>query len=504
MSALLAKWRANPLGFIERELHDPATGKPFVLLPAERDFLRHLFTFTEDGRLRYPEAIYAAPKKSGKTTLAAIVVITLLLLYGSRYAEGICCANDFEQASSRVFEMVRRIIEVSPLLRADAKLTQDKITLAGTTVTAIPSNYASAAGADPVISTFDELWGFASERARRLFDELVPPPTRKIALRLTVTYAGFSGESVLLEELYQRGIEQPEIAPSLHAGAGMLMAWHHEPVAPWQTEAWLADMRRSLRPNQFSRMIENRFVATDASFVDMALWDAGVDPKLGRMISDRALPCWAAVDASVKHDSTALALVSFDKATQQVRLCDHRIITPSADKPIDFAVDVERTLRDWHDRFLLRSIYYDPYQMQAVAQRLAQQHLPMKEFPQTIPNLTAMAEALFDSIKGRNLLLYPDEQMRTAIARAIAVEGARGWKISKERQSHKIDIVIALGMAVLAAIKSQSEPIPYVRDYSRWVGDINGEESRRSWQMLRRNLYIGSGGRIKIGFTGWG
>jgi hypothetical protein len=118
--------------------------------------------------------------------------------------------------------MVRRIIEASPLLAADAKITGSEIKLAGTTITPIPSNYASAAGADPVISTFDELWGFASERARRLFDELVPPPTRKIALRLTVTYAGFTGESQLLEELYQRGLEQPEIAPSLHAGDGIL------------------------------------------------------------------------------------------------------------------------------------------------------------------------------------------------------------------------------------------------------------------------------------------
>jgi hypothetical protein len=55
-----------------------------------------------------------------------------------------------------------------------------------------------------VIAIFDELWAYTSERLRRLFDELVPPPTRLIACRLTVTYAGFEGESGLLEELYRR------------------------------------------------------------------------------------------------------------------------------------------------------------------------------------------------------------------------------------------------------------------------------------------------------------
>jgi hypothetical protein len=100
-----------------------------------------------------------------------------------------------------------------------------------------------------VCTCFDELWGYTSERSRRLWDEMVPPPTRKIAARLTVSYAGFAGESVLLEEIYKRGMALPEIAPSLHAGDGLLMAWHTKPIAPWQTESWLAEMRRSLRPN---------------------------------------------------------------------------------------------------------------------------------------------------------------------------------------------------------------------------------------------------------------
>jgi hypothetical protein len=47
-------------------------------------------------------------------------------------------------------------------------------------------------------------------------------------------------------------------------------------------------------------------------------------------------------------------------------------------------------------------------------------------------------------------------------SRAVAVEGSRGWKISKEKQPHKIDIVVALGMACLAATetpKSTYDPL---------------------------------------------
>ena len=57
------------------------------------------------------------------------------------------------------------------------------------------------------------------------------------------------------------------------------MFWTHEPVAPWQTQAWLDEQRRSLRPNQYLRQIENRFVGSELTFVDMAAWDACVDQQ---------------------------------------------------------------------------------------------------------------------------------------------------------------------------------------------------------------------------------
>jgi hypothetical protein len=101
-------WRADPIEFIETVLYDPETGKPFVLLPAERDFLRHAFQLDADGRLLYPEQGYAAPKKSGKTGFAALHGLTTVLLFGGYFGECYCLANDFEQASSRVFQAIRR------------------------------------------------------------------------------------------------------------------------------------------------------------------------------------------------------------------------------------------------------------------------------------------------------------------------------------------------------------------------------------------------------------
>ncbi len=451
----LARWRRDPCGFIEECLIDPETSKPFKLFPAQRSFLDYAWRTGADGRLLYPEQVYAAPKKSGKTGFAALHMLATVLLHGGRFAEGYALANDQEQAQGRVFQAIARIVECSPLLRDGAEIMRDTIrfpVFSNATISAIASDYAGAAGANPTISCFDELWGYTSERSRRLWDEMVPPPTRKIACRLTVTYAGFSGESVLLEELHKRGMAQPEVGPSLHAGDGILMAWHTAPIAPWQTTSWLADMRHTMRTSQFLRQILNQFVTTESSFIDMENWDACVDTSLHPVVADQSLPVFVGVDASVKHDSTAIVAVTWDAEAQKVRLITHRVFQPSPNDPLDFEATIENTLNELAQRFKVRKILFDPYQMQATAQRLMRQGLPIEEFPQSSPNLTAASQNLFELVTGRNLIVYSDAPMRLAITRAVAIESGRGWRITKEKQSHKIDVVVALAMACHAAV----------------------------------------------------
>ena len=477
----LNRWCRDPCAFIEEALHDPETGKPFKLLDAERDFLAHAFKVDATGRLLYPEQVYAAPKKSGKTGFAALHMLCTVLLFGGKYSEGYALANDLEQATSRVFQAIKRIVESSPLLADGAEIMRDRINFpafANASIAAIASDYTGAAGANPTISVFDELWGYTSERSRRLWDEMVPPPTRKIACRLTVSYAGFSGKSDLLEELYKRGMAQPEVGKSLHVGDGLLMAWHNEPIAPWQTESWLDQMKRSLRTNQFLRMIQNQFVTSEASFVDMAHWDACVDAQVTPTISDPELPIYVGIDASVKHDSTAVVAVMWDQGAQKVRLVSHQLFQPSPTEPLDFEATIEATILDLAKRFNVRRVLFDPYQMQATAQRLTRAGIQVEEFPQTVGNLTLASQNLFELITGRNLTVYPDPAMRLAVRRCVAIEGNRGWRLAKEKQSHKIDIVVALAQACWAAVTGANADRKLIHWYAvTGAGELYGEDS---------------------------
>jgi hypothetical protein len=182
----------------------------------------------------------------------------------------------------------------------------------------------------------------------------------------------------------------------------------------------------------------------------MEWFDACVDDELHPLLTDPRLSVWVGVDASIKRDSTAIVACAF--AEGKVRVMWHRIFQPSPEDPLDFEATIEKTLLELRRRFYVREVRYDPYQLVAVAQRLASR-LPMVEFPQSVPYLTESSTNLYELLKGRNLAVYRDDEVRLAISRAVALETTRGWRIAKEKASHKIDVVVTLAMAALGAVQ---------------------------------------------------
>jgi phage terminase large subunit-like protein len=165
----------------------------------------------------------------------------------------------------------------------------------------------------------------------------------------------------------------------------------------------------------------------------------------------------------------------------------HRVFQPNPDEPLNFEATIERTLLELRQRFNLRKVLFDPWQMQAVAQRLAKAGLRIEEFPQSPGNLTAASQNLFELIEAQNLVAYPDAGMRLAISRAVASETPRGWRITKEKQAHKIDVVIALAMAAYATVQGHAESTLNLDAFSSENFD---------WQAYRTLAYLSSGGQF--------
>lgn len=365
----------------------------------------------------------------------------------------------------------------SPGLAGDVVVHREKVQFRSSqaSVTAISSEAGSAAGSDAAIAHGDEIWAYTTEADRRLWDELTPPPTRKFAVRLVTTYAGYTAESGLLEEIYKRGTAGRLIGDELYAtDDGLLLAWHTKPIAPWQTPRWLAQMEANTRRNAFLRLFQNQWVTSEGEFVPMEWVEACTDSAWGPLRTRRSTPIWAALEIGLKHDQTALTACTFDHDDGQAKLVHHQTWQGSKDRPVDFRLQIEPAVLDLRRRFTLISLWCDPHQAEQLMQRLRGFDVPVVSFAQTPDNLTAMGSNLYTLLQTRSLVLYPDDAIRKAFAAATAVEIAgRAFKITKAHRADKVDLIVALAMAALAASRAGAAETPplVIPDLGLAVGD---------------------------------
>lgn len=221
----------SPIDFIDRVIKLNEKGLPWKLSPYQRRVLELAFRRGTNGALVYRVITLSEPKKSGKTFLAACLGLWWACITSN--TEIIVSANDREQAESRVFQTMKDLIEKNPSLTAETEVYSRTIVFNnGTVITAISSDFKGAAGSRHSLVIYDELWGFESESARRLYEELTPPPTEFSAWVLVVTYAGFTNESDLLESIYKRGMAGTRIDSELECyEADELFMFGRTPIA---------------------------------------------------------------------------------------------------------------------------------------------------------------------------------------------------------------------------------------------------------------------------------
>ncbi len=457
----LRRYATDPTAFIDDLVRVNELGQPFRLLDHQREILRLAFPFDSDGRLPWETIVYACPKKSGKTTINAGLTLWWAFTQESPN-EILVMANDLEQSQARVFKACTSLIQHNRSLSQSAEATAREISLTnGTTITCLASEYAGSAGSNHGFTSWDELWGYTSEGSRRLWEELTAVPTRRNSIRFVTTYAGWEGESDLLLGLFKQGVgkdEHPEgqgerLHPDLpifgNRDARLFIYWDHAARMPWQTPAYYASQRRTLRPGTFLRLHENRWTTAESVFITPELWDPCVDHDLSPALVSEA-PLFVGVDAGIKNDNASAVAVRWDG--EKLALASHRIWRPSQSNPLDLEATIETHLREIAQRYQIGAIYCDPYQLHRSITTLQAAGLPIQEYAQSTAGTTRMGQVLFDLLNGRNLRLYPSEDLRSQALNTVAIETPRGWRIAKEKASKKIDAIVALAMACVAAL----------------------------------------------------
>jgi phage terminase large subunit-like protein len=450
----------SPITFIDKLVKKNELGQDFRLMDHQREILRLAFAFDQHGRLPWDTIIYSCVKKSGKTTLNG--ALTLWWAFTQEPPNTLLCvANDLEQSLARVYSTLEGLIKYNPQLRAEAEVQTKTIYLDnGSTVSAISNDYAGAAGSNHGFVSYDELWGVVSENGRRLFEELCSVPTRRNSIRFITTYAGFTGESELLEDLYQKAVIEgerihPELPIYANREARTFGYWDSEPRMPWQLgregEQYYAAQRRTLRPATFARLHQNQWVSSESRFIEPQVYDQCVDPGLREDLTGNL---FVGVDVGLKSDSTAIVAVKYDRFTDKLIVAGHRIWQPKPGEILDLGSTLEFFIRGLSQRAVIEKVMFDPSQAQRSMQILREGFIEVEELPQTEQNLSQATECLYDHLINRRLRIYPNEDLRSHILNASTKETERVFRLRKESQRKKIDAAVALSFAILAAVRS--------------------------------------------------
>ena len=409
-------------------------------------------------------------KKQGKSATAAGVV----LYHATRrkYAECVIAAADQDQAKDRVLRAAKFAVNNGPL-SSHAKVYRDVIELDnGSLIQALPMDWKGASGGNYACVVFDELHSYTYEGQRRLYDELVIPPTQPNGVRWIASYAGFLGESVLLWELWQKalaGQRDDGDLPIYHASDASLLALIDVGEAswrmPWTTgeagRRYVKETEANERVNTFKRLWLNEWLEGESQFVTQEQWAACFDPNVKRWVQPDGRLLVLGADASTSRDLTALVGCWLNPETDKVEAVYTRVWRPvvieaggrllRGGRP---TVDIDETVGDevlrLHGLGVVSAVVADPYQLHTCILKWEKAGIQVIEMPQGGQRVES-DQTLFDSILARSLVHCGDPVLTEHVLAAVAQETVRGLRLSKEKASRKIDACVALSMANHAA-----------------------------------------------------
>lgn len=478
----------------EKHFYLPETGKAIIFEPFQKVVLLLAFTRNADGHFPYSLVVISTVKKSGKTTMAAVVG-RFFAEEETRFGEIYTMGNDMRQSKERSFEAIKQSIQATPGYRhrgAEGVLPErwvcqtyrmDCLT-SGTKIEAVSVDAAGEAGSNQDLTIWTELWGFQSQEAIDFFNEMTPVPT-KDSVRLVETYAGFDGESDLLRGIYDDGMEHGrqmtagEAAERTGVPIGafaeatepddLIPIWTNEETGtfmywdsgikgrrmPWQQgergQKYYREQESKLPPPQMTRLHKNEWVGGEGEFIPMTSWDACYDPELGPLEEGDRTPALLSVDAATTADCFGVVLLTRNPKDKRMPAIRHvRKWDPPKGGRIDYDPP-EEWIKECAKKYNLLEVCYDPFQLEQMMRRLYKQGINTKPFDQASQRLKADSD-FYKTIIALGLVHRgnPDlrEHVQNSGSRIVSKDEDSKMRIVKRVEYRKIDLCVAASMGV--------------------------------------------------------
>lgn len=457
-------------------------GKPIQLQPFQRKFVLEVY----DSPVGTHTAILSIGRKNGKTALIACLLLAHLCgpeaVQNSQIVSG---AQSKEQAAV-VFELARKIIEMSPILSKLVRIQPSGKRLIGLSKNvlyrALSAEGKTAHGLSPILAILDEVGQ-------------VVGPTDKFVSAITSAQGAYSNPLLIAistqaptdADLLSTWIDAQKNAPDPRVVCHVYSAppdceiddpksWAAANPAMGKFRS-IADIEKQCKQAQelpanepeFKNLVLNMRVDATAPFVTGSVWKengAECGPIDGKKV-------WGGLDLSSVNDLTALELVSEDggvhsefwlpayglkEKSRKDRVPydlwakqGHLNTTPGRAIEYEF---IAECLRGLFDRCDVQALGFDRYNMVHLRPWLVKAGFSEDELEKFVPfgqgtaSMTPALRELEAKLLGRKLRHgnHPILEMCAKNATVVGDSGAR--KFDKRKQTRRIDGMVALAMAV--------------------------------------------------------
>lgn len=397
------------------------------------------------------EVLVLLPRGNGKTHLFAALALFDLLVTPE--------PNVYLAAASRdqarlAFERAKVMVQSHPEIERRVTVRHNELRVKDGFMRMLASDAPKVHGLAPTLALVDEL------HAHKNDDLYVALKTalgkREGAQLATISTAGYDRNSTL-GRLREKALASPTVkrrgklttAEDPEAGFVML-EWACQETdnledaaevkkanpATFVTRKFLKQQLASpgLHPLEFARFHANVWTEAADYWLEPGAWQACADSytiEPGETI-------WAGVDIGGERAASAISYVTEDlRVGVEIFEGETAVLT------------VDRRLRELADTFDIREVAFDTWRFGGKPALDLQEHgLPMIPFPQSNIRMVPASERLYSAVKEGKLRHPNDPGLNRHVAKTVARETARGWRIDKLKSRDQIDAVVALAMAV--------------------------------------------------------
>ena len=489
--------------FIENLKHTKGKwdGKPFWLLPWQEQIIRDIFGIVdENGHRQFRTAYIEIGKKNGKSELAAAVALYLLYADGEPAAEVYGAAADRQQASI-VFDVARRMVEKAPALYKRSKVAA---------ATKRIVNYSNAGFYQVLSAEVGTKHGL--NVSGLVLDEVHAQPNRKLYDVLTKG-SGDAREQPLYFLITTAGTDKESICYELHTKALDIMAgrkidhtfypvvygladdedwtdeknWYKANPSLGQTiqidrvrEMFQEAVDNPAEENVFKQLRLNMWVSSLTRFIPEQIYDLGNVPIDMEALKGR--DCYGGLDLSSTGDITAFVLMfpPRDETEKYVMLPFFWVPEDTipirvrrASVPYDvwhkqgylYATEgnvihydfIEKFIEDLGKQYHILEIAFDRWGAVQMTQDLEGMGFTVVPFGQGKASMSPPTKELMRLTLEGKLSHGGHPVLRWCMDNAVVQTDAAGnIKLSKAKAVEKIDLAVALVMALDRAVRNEN------------------------------------------------